>query len=206
MNRNFLLILGTIIIIALLLPSGGKQRSVSGILPPVQEQASGETTFTINGYNIKLTFLYSYNIEALVVHKKNYSSHKIEDKLVPVDLALAWGKVAQYNKEIDFHWSQSGRWLFWRVDSDTDLALVGGMNGIISQASNNHLIPANISVKNKIKKIKKGDHIKIKGYLVNVYASKSAGNRWDMNSSISREDTGSGACEIIYVTDIYKIS
>lgn len=206
MNKNLVIILCVIVMIALLLPSGGKQRSVAGISEPVQKPASGGETLAIKGYEVKLSFLYSYDIEALVVHKKNYTANHIQDKLSPVDLALAWGSVAQYNKEIDFHWSQNNRFAHWRVDNVSELAPVGGMQGVQVQASNNHLIPANKYVAQKIKKIKTGDHIRIQGYLVNINATKPDGQRFYWNSSTSRTDAGNGACEVIYVKDIQKIS
>lgn len=70
MNKNLVIILCVIVMIAMLLPSGGKQRSVMGISEPVQKPASGGETLAIKGYEVKLSFLYSYDIEALVVHKK----------------------------------------------------------------------------------------------------------------------------------------
>ena len=206
MNKNFVIILCVIVMIALLWPSSGKQRSVSGIPEPVQEEASGGETLAIKGYEVKLSFLYSYDIEALVVHKKNYTANSLQDKLAPVDLALAWGTVAQYNQEIDLNWSQSGRFARWQVDSVEKLTPMGGMQGVQIQASNNHLIPADKYIAQKIKKIKTGDHIRIKGYLVNVRATKPNGQYFNWNSSTTRKDTGSGACELIYVKDIQKIS
>ena len=53
-----------------------------------------------------------------------------------------------------------------------------------------------------MKRIMPGDHIKIKGYLVNVTASNSKNDVIWWNSSTIRSDTGDGACELIYVTDL----
>ena len=207
MNKKLLIIFCIVLMIALLLPSGNKRRSISGLPAPVQQSASGSDTLLIKDYEVKLSFLYSYDIEALVVHRKNHTANHLEDKLAPVDLALAWGTVAQYNQEIDFNWSQSGRWYSWEVDSLDALNPVGGVQGIISQSSNNHLIFSNKSIEKKAKKIKAGDHIRIQGYLVNVNAVKTDGSKgFSVNSSTSREDTGAGACEVIYVKDIQKIS
>jgi len=53
-----------------------------------------------------------------------------------------------------------------------------------------------------------GDQVRIKGKLINVYA-KLVGNRSEFdsewlkwNTSITRTDTGAGACEVIYVEDV----
>jgi hypothetical protein len=53
-------------------------------------------------------------------------------------------------------------------------------------------------VEEKLKKIKKNDQIKFKGYLVNVDSQDG----WRWNSSTTRNDTGGGACEIVLIDDI----
>ncbi len=73
---------------------------------------------------------------------------------------------------------------------------------VSTHCSNNHLIPADNAIKRKIKRLKKGDHVRIQGYLVNVDAENSAGKVYLWDTSVSRDDSGDGACEIIYVTNI----
>ncbi len=62
-----------------------------------------------------------------------------------------------------------------------------------------HLIPANDSVERIMAKIREGDIVEISGSLVNV---KSISDGWYWNSSQTREDTGSGACELIFVKSL----
>ncbi len=155
----------------------GFRNAIEGLPEPEQTEASGSDTKTVDGYGVLITFKYSYKVDALVVHTKPYNGSELSDKLSPVDLGLAWGSVAANNKKIDFHWSQSGRWLYWEV-----------------------------TVKDKVKKIREGDHVKLEGYLVDIYAENSDGAWFEWNSSTSREDTGDGACEVFYVTDIQKVS
>ena len=182
--------------------SGGTTRAVAGIADPVQEPAEGKTKMEIGGYDVDINYLYSYDISALVVSAKDYSDHDLEGKLVPKDLALAWGKVAEYNDRINFHWRQSGRWYYWKVNTYEEISHVGGPDGVACNSANNHLIPADDSVRNSIEKVKKGDYIRIKGYLVNVDARNDKGDTFFWNSSTTREDTGDGACEVIYVTGL----
>ncbi len=181
----------------------GVRRGIPGIPDPIQtEEEAGNVQMEVDGYNVLINYEYSYEIEALVLHTKNYTpSLSIGDKLAPKDLALGWGVVAEYNDRIDFHWGQSGRWYSWRVSSYEELLPVGGESEVSLHSANNHIIPANPTIKRQLKKIKRGDHIKMKGHLANVYASKGDKSiTW--NSSTTREDTGNGACELIYVTDI----
>ena len=180
----------------------GRRRGIAGIGEPVQIETTGYATKDMAGYEVDIYYQYSYEIEALVVHTKRYPGFSLASRLAPVDVAMAWGSVAEYNDKIDFHWRQSHRWVHWRVSDYSDLIPVGGEGGVGAQCSNNHLIPADSSVKRKIKKLKKGDHIKLTGYLVNVDAENKSGRVFTWNSSTSRYDTGDGACEVIYVKDI----
>jgi hypothetical protein len=61
-----------------------------------------------------------------------------------------------------------------------------------------HFIPASPEVEEKLKKIKKNDQVKFKGYLVKVEAQDG----WRWTSSTTRNDTGGGACELVLVEDI----
>ncbi|MBQ8913962.1 MAG: zinc ribbon domain-containing protein [Lachnospiraceae bacterium] len=196
-------ILGVIIIAAfLIIPNMGVRRGIAGIGEPVQEETVGYIEKDIAGYEVSFYPQYNYEIEALVVHTKNYHGLELGDRLAPRDIALAWGKVAEYNDKINFHWRQYGRFLYWNVKSYDELAPVESTEYVSSHISNNHLIAADNSVKRKIRRIKKGDHIKITGYLVNVDAENNAGRTFFWNSSTTRTDTGDGACEVIYVTDV----
>ncbi|MBQ7707431.1 MAG: hypothetical protein IJT72_06605 [Lachnospiraceae bacterium] len=180
----------------------GVRRAIAGIGDPIQEETTGYIEKNVGGYEVSIYPQYTYEIEALVVHTKNYPGLGLGNKLCPRDIALAWGKVAEYNKKINFHWKQSGRWVSWQVDSYDAIDAIGGVNYVSSHCSNNHLIPADKSVRRKIKKIKKGDHIKITGYLVNIDAENKRGKTFIWESSTSRDDTGDGACEVIYVTNV----
>ncbi|MCR5597159.1 MAG: hypothetical protein K6G19_03210 [Lachnospiraceae bacterium] len=181
---------------------GGRgRRSIPNIPEPKQTEAKGGTDFAVSGYNVHADYLYAYEIEALVVHTKNYYGNDFGAKLAPRDLALAWGNVAKYNSTVDFHWTQHGRWYFWQVDTYEELASVGTVDDVNRQSSNNHLIAANSTVRKSIKKIRTGDHIRLKGYLVSITATDSGGTPYYWNSSTSRNDTGDGACEVMYVTE-----
>ena len=180
----------------------GVRRAIAGLQEPIQEEATGYTEKNAAGYEVSIYYKYSYEVDALVVSSKHYIGFGLADRLAPVDVAFAWGDVAANNETIDFNWKQSGRWVHWKVDNYADLDKVGGIEGVNMECSNNHLIPADNSVKRKIKKIKRGDHIKLTGYLVDVDAENKAGRVFTWNSSTTRLDSGDGACEVIYVTDV----
>ena len=122
------------------------------------------------------------------------------------DLPAEQGKVAEYNDRINFNWSQSGRWYSWYVSGKTDLSPIGGLGAITPHSSNNHIIPADDSVKDKLKKVKAGDHVVIDGYLVNIDGKKADGYTYTWHTSQIREDDGNGSCEIIYVTNLEVVN
>ena len=58
-----------------------------------------------------------------------------------------------------------------------------------------HLIPANDTIERRIKAARVGQVVTLSGYLVDVKTDTG----WTINSSLTREDTGAGACEVIWV-------
>jgi hypothetical protein len=61
-----------------------------------------------------------------------------------------------------------------------------------------HLVPANAYVASQMKKIKKDDLVYLKGSLIEIQTKDG----WHWKSSLSREDTGNGACELMQVDQI----
>lgn len=159
--------------------------------PPIQNKLSDSTPVTnVDEYSI--TPLASFQVAARVLAAKHYSLDR-ESRLAPVDLALGWGPMARDDilKTLDI--SQSGRFYYWRTDN-----FVIPRREIETNSANMHFIPANPDVERKLKEVKIGDRIKFKGFLVRVDAKDG----WRWISSLTREDTGGGACEVILVDDI----
>ena len=50
----------------------GTRRAIKGLDDPIQEPAEGSVILEAGGYNFVTTFLYNYDIDALVVHTKDY--------------------------------------------------------------------------------------------------------------------------------------
>ncbi len=195
-----LIIIGAVI--GIIIYRNGTRRAISDIPDPVQTETLGDTAFRLDGFDVVVNYMYEYDIEALVVHTKDYLGFDIGDQMSRRDFGLAWGGVAEYNEYIDFHWNQYDRYLSWKIDSLQELDNVGGEKYINSHCSNNHIIPANDEVSKNIWFVRTGDHIRLKGYLVNVDATRSDRSNFTWHSSTTRTDIGNGACEVIYVTDI----
>ena len=73
--------------------------------------------------------------------------------------------------------------------------LTGSLQEIAAHSANMHLIPSDKEVNGVLRDVRRGDLISSIGYLVSV--SGENGRKWD--TSLSRTDTGNGACEVVWV-------
>lgn len=139
-----------------------------------------------------LTPLADFSIDAKVLSREDYLLGR-ETDLSPTDLALGWQKMSDEAVLDKIDISQSGRWYRWRVE-----VFPIPQRAIETQSANMHFIPANPAVKSVLSKVKKGQLIHAEGFLI---AAQTA-DGWHWTSSLSREDTGNGACEVFYVTQM----
>jgi len=68
---------------------------------------------------------------------------------------------------------------------------------IETHSANMHMIAATPAVERALKSVRVGQIVKLTGYLVEVRAADG----WTWRSSLTREDTGAGACELVWVTE-----
>lgn len=155
---------------------------------PIQSQAS-RSDFDFKGY--KITPLADIKLKGRVLSYKNYSSDK-EANLSPIDLALGWGPMSE-NKVLDkIDISQRNRWYFWKTDR-----FPIPRRDIETNSANMHIIPSSEAISNQLTQIKRNQIVSIQGHLV-----KCTQGSWNWKSSTTRTDTGSGACEVIYVNSL----
>ncbi|PZR68760.1 MAG: hypothetical protein DI537_49645, partial [Stutzerimonas stutzeri] len=74
-------------------------------------------------------------------------------------------------------------------------------NEIASSSANMHMIPGNDSVAQALAGVRKGERVRIDGWLVEA----NARDGWRWRSSTSRTDTGGGACEVVYVCGVTRL-
>ncbi|MEM0967540.1 MAG: hypothetical protein AAGJ81_15435 [Verrucomicrobiota bacterium] len=125
-----------------------------------------------------------YQLDARVVAVKRY-----DEELSPIDLGVTWGKMAQdeYVRKVRF--SHSDRYLHFSGKSGLDRREFNRCVG------NVHIIPANDEIKRIVLSANVGDYVSLQGSLVQAFGG---GGGW--SSSLSRDDSGDGACEVLYVT------
>jgi hypothetical protein len=135
-----------------------------------------------------------FDIRARVLSREDYRWDDGSD-LSPVDLALGWGAMSDQSVLERIEISQGARWYYTRYDYPAPLP----DSEIIRSSGNMHMVPANEYVRRQLKKIRPGHLIHARGLLVD--AEHSSGFRW--RTSLSRLDTGNGACELFYVERLY---
>lgn len=143
-----------------------------------------------------ITPVAEYKIAALVVSKKSYHDGW-HAEIAPVDLALAWGKMAEsgYDKYISY--SQSDRWYVYEYEEESPF----DDYYVITHSSNNHIIPADENIYKAIRSLKKKERVLLEGFLVNVKGRYKGEDFW-WNSSSTRKDSGDGSCEVFYVKKV----
>lgn len=162
---------------------------------PIQQNLMEADMITLQGEKgeIFLSPMATYSVSAKIMSAKNYSDDW-QAEFEPTDLALAWGDLVKSKYQEGITYTQSGRWYYYNYDS----TFKSDGTYVTEHSSNHHIIPANDTIKKAVQKIKEGQKVKIDGYLVSVRYVMAKGE-YTQVSSLSRSDTGDGACEIVYV-------
>lgn len=162
--------------------------------PPRQSPAGAMTPVRL--HSATLSPLAGFSAEARVLSRRDYSLGR-EAVLSPTDLALGWQRMEHDTVVSKLDISQDNRWYryHWR----------GGPpippQEIARSSANMHLIPSDAATAAALRAIRRGDRVRIDGWLVEAQAADG----WRWRSSTSRDDTGAGACELIYVCAITRL-
>ncbi len=167
--------------------AGLSWRSDQQLREPWQASSSA-ASFTFRDFTIQP--LAEFQLRARILSREDYRFDN-EAKLSPLDLALGWGRMADPVVYQQLAISQSGRWYHYRWQGQPPIP----SDEIISSSANMHMVPENAAVEQQLAKLKAGQIIKLQGYLIE--ARNAQGWRW--RSSLSRNDTGAGACEVVWV-------
>lgn len=143
---------------------------------------------------------YDYELNGVVVSLHNADSlrdiwhhSRWKDFLNVRDLCVIWGNNVSSGvyQKVDF---SNDSWTCWAQWYDNETTRQFAMN----QISNNHLLVDDEMIKDALMSARIGDQIRLSGHLA---AYRNPANNFIRGTSITRNDTGNGACETIYVTD-----
>lgn len=157
---------------------------------PEQSGLDAMQPFDFNGYRI--TPLAEFDIEARVLSRENYHLGR-ESDISSTDFMLGWGRMSDEAVLKDIDISQSNRFGYWRVKE-----FPIPQREIEISAANMHLIAADRGIARQLDGVRRGQVVRMRGYLVRADASDG----WQWVSSLSREDTGAGACELFFVKGV----
>ncbi len=157
---------------------------------PMQTLISSEPEWEHKGY--RFTPLATYKIRARVLGKERYHFGR-ESELSPVDLALGWGPMSDQAVVEQLEISQSGRWYYWQAR-----ALPLPKQTLITASANTHIIPAQPEIEDLLALVRVGEVVTLRGKLVAI----TGRDGWQWRSSLRRNDTGQGACEVFWVEEL----
>lgn len=165
---------------------------------PRQEELSLPNSKLLNRQSeisrLKLTHRFEISGEAVAVTSYRWS---FKNPYYDVDLGLAWGpRIKHYKDQLKFY--QGARWLMWSYQESLEPA---ALQDIQSHIGNIHLIPAegHPNLEKAIHWIHVGDPVRVRGFLVEIFGPSG---ELIAASSTRRDDSGDGACEIVWVEEL----
>jgi hypothetical protein len=168
----------------------GQAPGVLAKAEPVQTLINRVAPLEKNGFAIKP--LARYEITARVLSKESYR-WDAGAKLVPVDLTMGWGPMSDSAVLSRIEITQGNRWYNSHIPNVSEFPV--SMDEVNRHVANMHLIAADNTIAKQIGNVRPGKIVNMRGYLVEV--SGKDGFTW--RSSLSREDSGGGACELMWV-------
>lgn len=153
-----------------------------------EQYATSKSAFKFKQMTIQP--LAEFRIRARILSRENYYFGP-EATISPLDLALGWQRMADPQVYQALNIRQSGRWYRYSWQNEPPIPL----REIIESSANMHMIPANDEIKQILERAKAGQFIKLQGQLVEVRRDDG----WHWRSSLTRSDSGNGACELIFV-------
>lgn len=158
---------------------------------PVQRDLDSAATVERGEFTLRPRAEFTATVR--VLHREDYAFGPLA-KLVPTDFAVGWGRMSDSTVLADIEVSQGNRFYYWRTGNWPI-----PRDEIEEHSANWHLIPANPGVSETLAGLRAGSVVELRGRLVDI-----EGREGGMRTSLSRGDTGAGACEIL-LTDSARV-
>jgi hypothetical protein len=156
---------------------------------PLQVESNLPAPFHYMGFT--LSPLARYTVTAVVLCRKRYYAD-FGSIVSPVDLGLGWGALSEAPVINSLQFSQAGRFLMCSGPlTDEEM---------ITQSANTHCL-ATGKVRAAVLAVRRHELVTLDGYLVSV--SAPVGD-FTWVSSLTRDDTGPGACEVLWVNRVKR--
>jgi len=152
------------------------------------EQNDIDSADTIERGEFRLRPRAEFSATVRVLRREEYSLGPLA-KLMPTDFAVGWGPMSDTSVLASIEISQGNRFYYWRTENWPI-----GRADIERHSANWHVIPENAAVGRVLDRLRRGSVVELRGRLVDIEGGESG-----MRTSLSRNDTGAGACEILLV-------
>ncbi len=174
----------------------------SALTEPLQTSTS-KAHFKVNVKGIEYTIkpVANYEVTGVVVSRHNsdvfwdYIHRESNDHINVADLCIVWGKNLQSNNYQQLSYS-NGQFTCNIATKSEAIWSTFDQDSI----SNNHLLTNEKAIAKRIRNFKVGDQVRVKGHLA-IY-THNAGMAFERGTSMVRTDTGNGACETIFVSEV----
>jgi hypothetical protein len=155
------------------------------------EQRDIDSAAVIERGEFRLRPRAEFSATVRILHREDYSVGALA-KLVPTDFAVGWGPMSDSAVLDDIEISQGNRFYYWRTENwPIDRA------DIETHSANWHVIPENSRVSDMLGRLRAGSVVELRGRLVDI-----EGGEGGMRTSLTRGDTGAGACEILLAESV----
>ena len=193
--RPILLILAIAVLIFYVYEDGAHSTYPPGVIAPSEPSQSllGAGKTWQQG-KFRYTAHADFSMRARVLSTERYYFDSAS-AVSPMDFAVGWGRMSDQAIIDQMGFAQTQRWYrYWPKGREFPIPATE----IGLQSANMHIIPADKQVLKVLRDVRKGDLISLDGFLVSVFGD--GGWRWD--SSLTRTDTGNGACEVVLVKSL----
>jgi hypothetical protein len=191
------LLIAAVLVLALYYVADPAVRHAPGVLvpeEPSQKDPADGRSWQSGDYRI--TPLADYTIRALVLHTQRYWFDG-GSGLAPYDFGVAWGPMSDQAVIDRMSFTQGARYMQWKP-AGRNRAFPMTYEEINAHCANMHLIPARREIRRQLASVRRGEIVTLEGQLVEVEGSN--GYRW--KTSLSRTDSGGGACELMWVSRV----
>jgi len=131
-----------------------------------------------------------FSADARVLSRERYSQGALAN-IVPLDIAVGWGRMSDSDVLGKLEITQGNRFYYWHYENEPPIPRAE----IESHSANWHIVPASDGVWKSLKSVRVGALVHLEGLLVDIDGPEIG----QIRTSLTRSDTGAGACEIIYV-------
>jgi len=167
--------------------SGREIAHAPGVLAaqdPVQSDIDSAPVIERGEYRLRPRAEFSATVR--ILRREDYSFGALA-KLVPTDFAVGWGPMSDSAVLEDVEISQGNRFYYWRTRHWPI-----SRDDIETHSANWHVIPENPAVGKVLGRLRTGSVVTLEGRLVDIEGGEAG-----MRTSLTRNDTGAGACEIL---------